>query len=541
MSRQVGRRQRAVGSKCSLPQRGRARVGARRVPASPSPQPSPFGGGSLWLLAALCLLPSAYCFADAEHIEDEDNPSLTIIRMEVTPADEAVPAFKHRLIYDLHERLPGNRPQWYARAYPEETSAFRVWREPDVRGDEDFSDKYYSSGVPISQLDWSRYKRPLSAARSIFERYIVPAARRRDCDWGLQSESVTGPELIQFLLPEFQGSREFARMGNAATRHAVAENRYDDAIRYLRTQYQLGRDVAEEPFLVCSLVGIAITGIANVGATDLIASPGSPNLYWALSELPAPPVSISESINADLALATRMFPVLSDAETTERTGPQWNEEWRTLVQGALGETINTSRTLRDGPLKDLAPVFFGVAGYAHAKQRLVDWGYQPKAVEAMPVGQALTIYSARVVKIATDEYRKANATDLSFSSVRRFGDAAGDRLKDMLPITGGPDREIVQIANLLLPAASIARTAEVRVARDVAALRVIEALRMHAARNNGRWPRSLDDVTCVPIPLNPATDKPFLFHRDGKTAVLELPDWEGFPGYSRRYEITIKR
>ncbi|QDT67727.1 hypothetical protein MalM25_06290 [Planctomycetes bacterium MalM25] len=538
MSERVSGRQKAVGSRTSLPLWGRARVGAPRVPTSPPPQPSPKGGGSSWLLAALCLLPSAYSFADAEHLEDEDNPSLTIIRMEVTPADEAVPAFKHRLIYDLHERLPGNRPQWYARTYPEEAPGFRAWVVATSRDHEAF-EEYYQSGVPVRQVDWSQFEVPLKVAKSFYENYLVPAARRRDCDWGLHSESVTGPELIQFLLPEFQGSREFARMGNAATRQAIAEERYEDAITYLRTQYQLSRDVAEEPFLVCSLVGIAISGIANVGATDLIAAPGSPNLYWALSELPSPPVSIAETFNAELAIAERMFPVLSDAESVERTGAQWNEVWRDLVQGTQDGTINSRGVFRGSAL-DVAPVLFGLSGYTHAKGRLLDWGHEPASVEAMSVGQVLTIYTARVVKIAADEYRKANVTDIPFSDLRRIGEAADNRLREMRPFHSGQNREIVPIADLLLPAIQAARSAEVRIARDVAALRVIEALRMHAARNNDRWPRSLEDVTCVPIPLNPATDKPFLYHRDGRTAVLELPDWEGFPGYSRRYEITIK-
>lgn len=491
-------------------------------------------------LTACCLLPAAYSAADATHIDDENELNLTVIKMEVTPADEPVPAFKHRLVYDRHQRLPGNRPQWYARAYPEETYAHRVWLEATSRDDDAFND-YYVFGTPISAVDWDKFEKPRSAARSLMDTYLAPGAQRRDCDWGIDADRLVGPEAIAFLLPEFQGSRRFARMANAAVREAIAQRRYDDALRYLRTEYQLGRDVAEEPILVCCLIGVAMHGTANGGLTDLIAAPDSPNLYWALSELPSPPVSIGEAMNADLALPERVFPILEGAETTERTAAEWNAAWQRLVLQSQDGTINSDTRLSEGLLGQLVPTLFGLTGYSHAKERLVAWGHDPAEVEAMAVGRVLTIYTAKVIRIAADEHRKAHIADLSMSQSRRQGHAADQLLGKMRPLSDHPDREIVPIVSWLMPATHAVKTAEMRVARDIAALRVIEALRMHAARNEDRFPHTLEDVTCVPVPDNPATDKAFIYHLRGQTAVLELPDWEGFPGYSRRYEITIKR
>ncbi len=496
----------------------------------------------LLAMIAGCLLPMIRAFADAEHIEKDDG--LTIIRMEVTPADEPVPAFKHRLVYDAHQRLPGNRPQWYMRAYPEEFAAWTKWRDLSGSGNEDF-DRCYQSGTPVSKCDWERFDTAHSIAHSLFKDHIIPGSKRRSCDWGIRGEAMKGPDAILFLLPEFQGSRSFARMSNLLVRRATAEGRYEDAIECLRAEYQLGRDVAEEHFLVCTLVGIAITGIANSGVTDLIAAPGSPNLYWALSELPSPPVSINEAINGDLSFAERVFPDLADAEAAERTTSEWNAVWRRLGQVVDDDSLyhpdRQTESLIDQVKQSFFPALTGVTGYTHAKQRLVDWGYESDRVESMAVGQVLTIYTSRVIRIASDSYRKAKATGLTYNQVRRLGELGDRVLNDSQPMSDGPNREIVPIGGLLLPASSAARSAEYRCARDVAALRVIEALRMHAAQNDKKFPRSLEDVTCVPVPENPATDKPFLYHRDGRTAVLDLPDWEGFPGYSRRYEITIKQ
>ncbi|MCC7476516.1 MAG: hypothetical protein IT425_14080, partial [Pirellulales bacterium] len=74
---------------------------------------------------------------------------------------------------------------------------------------------------------------------------------------------------------------------------------------------------------------------------------------------------------------------------------------------------------------------------------------------------------------------------------------------------------------------------------EIASLRVIEALRMHAANHNRQLPKSLDEITAVPVPLNPATGKSFVYRLDGKTAILELPPSDGFPFANRWYEIQI--
>jgi hypothetical protein len=75
--------------------------------------------------------------------------------------------------------------------------------------------------------------------------------------------------------------------------------------------------------------------------------------------------------------------------------------------------------------------------------------------------------------------------------------------------------------------------------RDIAALRVIEALRMYAAAHDGQLPKALDEITAVPVPPNPATGKPFVYRLNGTTAVVELPQSDGFHSPNRRFEIQI--
>ena len=90
------------------------------------------------------------------------------------------------------------------------------------------------------------------------------------------------------------------------------------------------------------------------------------------------------------------------------------------------------------------------------------------------------------------------------------------------------------IAAILLPAVEGVRHAEIRSARNFAALQVIEALRMHAA-GTGKLPATLAEVTVVPVPVNPATGQPFAYTFDAisETATLEVP---ASPGQQPRHE-----
>ena len=69
----------------------------------------------------------------------------------------------------------------------------------------------------------------------------------------------------------------------------------------------------------------------------------------------------------------------------------------------------------------------------------------------------------------------------------------------------GAKREIVPLASLLLPALGSVSFTVAKNERSIAMLRVIEALRIHAARHQGRLPEKLADISAVPLPLDPTT------------------------------------
>jgi hypothetical protein len=168
---------------------------------------------------------------------------------------------------------------------------------------------------------------------------------------------------------------------------------------------------------------------------------------------------------------------------------------------------------------------------------LIGKGMDRELVEKMSVGQVMAIYTERNYQRFADEWE--SLWYMPFWETRRYQRAMEDHVDDAKLTGGSSEREVIPLVSLLLPAMQAARNAQVRLEREIASLRVIEALRMYAAEHDGKWPLALADITQVPVPINPASGKEFVYHVEGKTAILELPASDGVHGNNRRFEMQI--
>ncbi|MCC7473843.1 MAG: hypothetical protein IT425_00485, partial [Pirellulales bacterium] len=443
----------------------------------------------------------------------EGSDEIQIVRMTVTPAAEPVPAFKHRLLARGIDLKPGNAAPYYYRAHGELRSTLKHIRDK-FDEDTELSNWYgLEDSTPIAKLPLERVREACAMFDGIYQNDLRQAFARRDCDWELGVEELRGVDAISVLLDEFQNSRGFARMMAMRTRLAIAEHRYDDAIETMRHQYRLGSDVAKEPFLVCGLFGMAMDFFANGTMIELIANPDSPNMYWALTQLPQPAIDMRPAVRFEADSGLRMCPFINHAETTELAPQEWNRLYTQALHDLGNLTWQMINTQGSGKLpKPLQKARAGMVatalalhGYPHAKQWLIAHGMERDRVEQMAVGQVLAIYSDRIYRQYADDFEKC--WYVPFAEMNKYGGAADQRLASAGPLGTSDDREIVPIASMLLPGLRSARTAQGRLEREIASLRVIEALRMHAANHNRQLPKSLDEITAVPVPLNPATGK----------------------------------
>jgi hypothetical protein len=156
----------------------------------------------------------------------------------------------------------------------------------------------------------------------------------------------------------------------------------------------------------------------------------------------------------------------------------------------------------------------------------------------MPVAQIVAVHQARVYRHVYHEIFKWSLLPYHEAAPRRR------TVEDTLKAEGylapaGAGREIIPIAGLLMPAVFQALEAEIRLESRTAGLRALEAVRMQAAADGGQWPKSLEDVTVVPVPANPRDGKPFPYRVEGETAVLEVPIPD-FPQTGWRFELTLR-
>ena len=132
------------------------------------------------------------------------------------------------------------------------------------------------------------------------------AARLDNPDW--QVLRTLHADYLNTLLPDVQAMRTLARAMFARYRAEIAAGRLDDAMRSAKTLFAMSRHLGEHPSLIGDLIGIAIANLAVTPLDDMIDRPECPNLYWALTNLPAPLLPIRKGIQGERLIVLFCFP-----------------------------------------------------------------------------------------------------------------------------------------------------------------------------------------------------------------------------------------
>lgn len=462
----------------------------------------------------------------------ERQEGLLVFKMTVTPAKEAVPALRHRLMLREAELKPGNAATLYLRAFPE-GGIEQTWKSVRTKFGEEEVDRWYAIETPLANLPLDKVREAMSNFDTIVRDHVRPASERLDCDWGHRIITERrGAEVYSFLLPELQSLREIGRALALSTRVAIADRDYDQAIDLLRMNYRLGENAAQSPLLVSSLIGLAICGNANLELAELVAAPDSPNLYWAIAELPRPLVDMRTAVRLELSLFGNLVPILDRPEEAQHTPEQWADLLASSIE--LFQAFGNGGPKLDSTQARLTVTGFSILAYGDAKRRLIEGGMPADKVEAMPVGQVIAIDAERQYRFFANELEKWYYVPYPVARQQR------DKIDRLLPRGKFEAGAGGVLAQLLLPAITAVRDAQGRGERQLAALQVVEAIRMHAAET-GRLPESLDKITVVPVPLNPMTDRPFDYRLDGDLAVLDLPFSDGAANSAWRFEIALAK
>jgi hypothetical protein len=442
------------------------------------------------------------------------------VKLTLRPAPAPTPALKYLLLPELSEMRPGNAALHYQRAH-----TFESWshlrRTPHYTNLDEWLDR------PLQEV---RDKLPFGPNLPQL-REVDLGARRESCAWEM-TERVR-KEGYGLLVPDLQAFRESALLLAWRCRLEIAGEDYAAAVYTLQTGLAFGRHVSEGPTLIHALVGRAMCLNMLGRVEELMQAPGAPNLYWALTDLPRPLIDLRKPLQGEKLTLEAELPELKGIET-EPLSPQAQQRILKRLQylGAI-----TGADQRNGRGMPFGFVPLALKAYPAAKRALIAQGRKPEEVAALPVLQVILIDAWR-------EYRRCRDDVLKWANVPWPQVRQGWQKADQA--VGAITREHPGAVLLIGLMPSIERVYEsvVDLDRRVAALRCIEAVRLHAAAHGGKLPAKLSAITEVPVPDDPATGKSFLYQVNGDRVTLRDPTLaNGQPALrtTLHYELTFKR
>jgi hypothetical protein len=421
---------------------------------------------------------------------------------ELTPAAPPTPSLKYEfLFYDAFERQPGNA----AILYLDST----LLMGPDAKQKADQAlDAYDAKSM-------ARFHRLADSLEnhSLIEELDL-AGRRENCDW----ESPWHEAGLSTLLPQLSPLRTIARILKVRALRQIEQGKIDDAVKTMRLGYEMAGKVGERGVLVCGLVSLSMTMTMDECLEQLMNRPDAPNLYWALSEFPGTRSTLSASVDGESQWWVNAVPNLAQAWRGQDLSA---EQWRAIFD-YLSSAISDPHPTGSEIVGKTSPELMQEAREQYAQSHHVT---PEQAASVDPLVVVGPFYLSQL-RIARDNAFKMRgmAIPLQLALSKKYGDE-NTRLQHAQP------------ANLFLQTLSNFHNAYwnfARVDRQLAALTAVEAIRSYAAANSGALPAQLSDITETPVPLNPATGKPFEYRVDNGTATLSDSNSEGPLTYTIR-------
>jgi hypothetical protein len=444
------------------------------------------------------------------------------IPLTLTPTAPSTPSLKYRLLPDQRDLVPGNAAAIYYRS-------LTMFVENRALLQEFQSDEWeHWFLVPAKDLPVREVRDKLAQARYLLHEVEV-ASHYRQCDW----EPEGRPEGTSILPPDVSGLRRVAILLGVKARVEMVEGHFAEALQALQTGYTLAHHLGSGPSLGHVLVGEVVASLMNHQFEELLRQPGALNLYWTLTVLPRPYFDPEPAVQEEAARLEQTWPVLKRLGKGPMSAGQVRAA-REEIRKSL-EAARITPPDADREIDECAP---------EAREALLSLGMPADQVQAMPPFQAVALAALRGWRNAWDEYVKWFRVP-NFQRAAGYREAA-HRYREALGrldklFFGGMVQDLEIGSPATLEKVHVGRE---RLERQFAALRCVEAIRLHAAGHAGKLPATLGDVKAVPIPLDPITGEPFEYTAQGDRATLSAPQPAGekpSPTQLLTYEITLRR
>lgn len=402
---------------------------------------------------------------------------------ELSPAATSTPALKYQLMFDgSGDRINGNAAILYLDSV--------LLLNAETRDKINNAAKAYGT----DKQAFGSIADSIDAASTLNE--VELAGRRIDCNWDSPFREMGAETLLPHLEPLLHG---VGRLVWVRAQRQIETGKTDDAISTIRLGYEMSDKIGREGTLVSALVALAVDGMMDDCVAQLASEPESPNLYWALSELPRRQTMLRHSLDVESQWAVRPVPTLAKVGSGEQlSANQWREVLAKIQRLADLDSSDGHAQLPD-VVKDAsketlekATRQFAAAHHLTAKQ----------AAEAEPIC-VLGEYYYGQFEIAYDEWSKCRG--LAYPALIERAKAFDRWSKNLKE----DERSNPLLQTLPVMTGVVEKFA--RADRQLAALTAVEAVRAYAAAHDGKLPEQLNEVIETPVPENPMTGKPFAY------------------------------
>jgi hypothetical protein len=442
--------------------------------------------------------------------EQAETNSETLIRLNVSPVLVPKPALRYLLLPELNEMKPGNPVHGYFKCCMD--------NQGFLFDQDAFDRREKLLAMPLTELPAQKLEEDGQYALSQADR----AARLDNPDWQILSKLKT--DGVGLLLPDIQNLRGLARALLVRFRAEVAQGRFDQALTTAKTMFALSRHLGQHPTLIGELVGISVASMAIAPLEEMTERPGCPNLYWGLTNLPNPLISLEKGIDGERVIMLAEFRDLDDQAPMNAAQLKKFMDHMDMLLGD-GKPANPGESRMRAWLDQRTKKAEVVSA---ARSRLVEVGFSQARLLAFPADQVILLDEKREYMVRRDD-------------IMKFMNLPAWQMENQLR-QHKPSKEPALFAELAAGLEGV-RRAQARLEQRIALLRHIEALRHYAAEHKGSLPTRLSEIS-IPLPEDPFTGKPFRYELAGTTAHVRggpPPGMEKEPAFNIHYELTVQK
>src|SRR5262249_49338112 len=157
--------------------------------------------------------------------------------------------------------------------------------------------------------------------------------------------------------------------------------------------FAMSRHMGEHPTMIGELVAIAMASVAIEPLQEMLELPDCPNLFWALTSLPDPFISIRQGMDGERLMVEMFF------REFDSTAPMTNERIERSIEelGELDKLISQDlKKAEPGGLRAyLAKRTKSPQRVSEASKRLIASGLPEARVKSFPPAQVVLLDEAR--------------------------------------------------------------------------------------------------------------------------------------------------